>query len=167
MSCPDWRSLTAWRRGDGAAPPGWSAAVEHLSGCARCRQTAAQLDPTLLLVAASAVAPEPAAAEAESLRATVHSLRRSARIEARSRPDRGPLVAAAAVVMLLAAPLGVRWLSPVAPGPAPPPAARRAAAPDAGDEPLIEDVLPSRARIYQFGSEDLPVVLIVDEALDL
>ena len=33
--------------------------------------------------------------------------------------------------------------------------------------PPVEEVQPAGARVYQFGTEDLPVVLIFDESLDL
>ena len=164
MSCPDWPAATAWRRGDGPAPAEWPANLEHLAGCAGCRSRVAALDPTLLLAAAPV--PEVDAEEAATIAATVRALVRSSRLEESAGRRRHPLVAAAAVAVLLATPIGVsRLTTPVARSPVVEVAAVSPLEPAA--EPLIEEVQPAGARIYQFGSDDLPVVLIVDENLDL
>ncbi len=161
--CPDWRAATAWRDGDGPAPPAWAGQLEHLAGCPACRRRVAALDPTLLLAAAAPVA-EIDAAESRRLADTVRALVASRRLERRS-PDRRALLAVAALLALVALPVGWRRLS--LPAPAAAPVAAAAAPPPAAGEPLIEEVLPAEARIYQFGSDELPVVLIVDENLDL
>lgn len=170
MSCPDWRSLTAWRRGDGAAPAGWQAGLEHLDGCRACRRRVAALDPMLLLAAAAAPAAAPGAAEVEAIGATVRSLVSAQRLVERGGSDRRALPAVAALLVLLAAPLG---LSRLAERPAGDPAALPLSAlplsalPEPVDEPPVEEVQPAGARVYQFGTEELPVVLIFDENLDL
>lgn len=161
--CPDWPAATAWRDGDGPAPPGWGGRLEHLAGCPACRRRVAALDPTLLL-AAAAPAPEIDEDESRRLAATVRSLISARRLDRRL-TRRRPLFAALALLALVALPLGLRRLSP--PAPAPAPIAAAAAQAEAGAEPPIGEVLPAEARIYQFGSDELPVVLIVDENLDL
>ena len=166
MSCPDWPAATAWRHGDGAAPPGWQASLEHLEGCAACRLRVAQLDPTLLLAAAAAPAPAVAEGDVRALRDTVRSMMASERLATRSRPDRRALLAVAALVVLLAAPLGLSRLADRAAGPVAPPEVATNL-PEPAEEPPVEDVQPAGARVYQFGTEDLPVVLIFDENLDL
>ena len=166
MTCPDWVAATVWRRGDGGAPAGWQGSLRHLETCASCRQRVAALDPTVLLAAAAAPTPAMTEEEVRAVAGTVRSMVASERLAARSRPDRRPLVAAAALVALLAAPLG---LSRLADRPADPvaPAETAASLPEPAAAPPVEEVQPAGARVYQFGTEDLPVVLIFDENLDL
>ena len=167
MSCPDWRAATAWRQGDGAAPLGWQEDLEHLAACGRCRRRVAELDPTVLLAAAAAPAPPTGEPEVEALAATVRSLVSAERLAAaRQRPDRRALVAAAALVALLAAPLGLSRFAGRAVAPAARPPAN-AAPPEPTAAPPVEEVQPAGARVYQFGTEEMPVVLIFDENLDL
>jgi hypothetical protein len=166
LSCPDWTTVSAWRRGDGAAPAGWQVCLDHLDGCAPCRSVVAELDPTLLLAVAAAPAPSVAEDDLDALKATVRSMVASERLAAYGRPDRRALLAAAALVALLAAPLGLSRFAGRAAGPiAPPEVATILSEPAA--EPPIEEVQPAGARVYQFGTEDLPVVFIFDENLDL
>jgi hypothetical protein len=157
---------TAWRRGDGAAPADWQASLEHLAGCAPCRQSVAELDPTLLLAAAAAPAPAMGEDDVRTLTATVRSMVVAERLAVRSRPDRRALMVAAALVALMATPIGLsrfadRAVSPVVP------AEVAVTLPEPADEPPVEEVQPAGARVYQFGTEELPVVLIFDENLDL
>ncbi len=166
MSCPDWPLVTAWRRGDGAAPPGWQASLEHLSSCAPCRRRVAELDPTLLLAAAAAPMPAVEGDELRALTATVRSMVAAERLAARSRPDRRALLAAAVLVALLAAPFGLSRLADRATVPVVTPEAVTIL-PEPAAEPPVEEVQPAGARVYQFGTEELPVVLIFDENLDL
>jgi hypothetical protein len=104
--------------------------------------------------------------ETRMLAATVRSLIVSHRLEAGSRPDRRALFVAAALVALLATPLGISRLADRTEHTAVPEEVE-ATLTEPADEPPIEEVQPARARVYQFGSEELPVVLIVDENLDL
>lgn len=166
MSCPDWPTAAAWRRDDGAAPAGWQGDLEHLAGCPSCRERVARLDPTLLLAAAAAPAPAIGDDEVGVLAATVRSMVAGQRLAARRRPDRRALLAAAALVALLAAPVGFSRLTDGAGRTAAPPE-RLVQLPDLAEEPPIEEVQPAGARVYQFGTEDLPVILIFDESLDL
>lgn len=164
MTCPDWPAATVWRHGDGAAPDGWQASLDHLAGCVDCRRRVAVLDPALLLVAAAAPAPEVDDADVAELKATVRSLVAADRLGHRGRPDRRGLAAAAALVALLALPLA---LSRLIDRPAGPPAAEVAALPEPAAAPPVEEVQPAGARVYQLGTDELPVVLIFDENLDL
>ncbi len=166
MSCPDWIAATAWRRGDGAAPAGWPASLEHLEGCASCRLRVSELDPTLLLAASTAPAPVVGEDDARAIGDTVRSMIASERLAAGGGPDRRPLVAAAVLLALLAAPLGLSRLADRTAGPAAP-VEVAATLPEAAAAPPVEEVQPAGARVYQFGTEDLPVVLIFDENLDL
>lgn len=167
MSCPDWRSVTAWRRGDGAAPAGWREALEHLGDCAPCRRSVAELDPTLLLVGAATPAPMVEEGEIEALSSTVRSMVAAERLASVRQPlDRRALLAAAALVVLLATPLGLSRFAErtVVPAAAPEVAA---ASLEIAAAPPVEEVQPAGARVYQIGTEELPVVLIFDENLDL
>lgn len=166
MSCPDWPAAAAWRDGDGAAPPGWQASLEHLASCGACRRRVARLDPTLLLAAAAAPAPPVGDDEVAAVKAGVRSLVAAERLAPPPRPDRRPLVAAAALAVLLAAPLGLSRLADRPAGPPLPPAALEVL-PEAPVEPPVEEVLPAAARVYQLGTDELRVVLIFDENLDL
>ena len=166
MSCPDWRAAAAWRRGDGAAPAGWQDDLRHLESCAACRRRVAEADPTLLLAAAAAPAPEVAEEEVRAIGATVRSLVAAERLAASGRPDRRALVAAAVLVALLAVPLSLSRLADRATVPLAP-VETTTALPDSVEMPPVEEVQPAGARVYQLGSEELPVVLIFDENLDL
>ena len=166
MSCPDWVEATAWRSGDGAAPRGWQADLEHLRACASCRRRVAELDPTVLLASAAAPAPEIGEAEVLEIGRTVRSMVASERLATRAKPDRRALVAAAALVVMLAAPLGLSRLAEQGARPVAPPEVA-VVLPEPSDQPPVEEVQPAGARVYQFGTEELPVVLIFDENLDL
>ncbi len=166
MSCPDWRSVTAWRDGDGTAPPGWQASLAHVAGCEPCRRRVTELDPTLLLAAAAAPAPAVGEDDVRTVTATVRSMVAGERLAARSRPDRRALLAAAALVALLATPLGLSRFADRAVSPVTPPEVVTIL-PEPAPEPPVEEVQPAGARVYQFGTEEFPVVLIFDENLDL
>ena len=166
MNCPDWPAATAWRRGDAAAPPDWQASLKHLENCPPCRLRAAELDPTLLLAAAAAPPPPVGEADIRAVTATVHSMVASERLAGRGRPKRRAMLSAAALVVLLAAPLGLSRLAEWAADPVAPPEVATILR-EPAHEPPVEEVQPAGARVYQFGTEDLPVVLIFDENLDL
>jgi hypothetical protein len=74
--------------------------------------------------------------------------------------------AAAAIIVLLVVPLGLGRLAQRAADPAPPPEVA-AFLPEPAGEPPVEEVQPAAARVYQFGTDELPVVFIFDESLDL
>ncbi len=163
MSCPDWRRLAAWRDDDRPAPAGWSGALEHLARCRDCRLQVAAWDPTLLLAATPPA--EVSDAEVADVVTAVRALRRA---EALGRPParrtaRAALIAAAVVAGLLAAPAALRW-SERGEAPAGRPPAVATVEPAAS--PPVEELQPAGARVYQFGGDELPVVLIVDETLD-
>lgn len=96
MSCPDWKTLAAWRDDPQADEPAeWGEALAHLDrGCAHCRRTALAADPTLVFRRLAVVpVPTPAqeASEVESMRQAVAAMRAASRVEAserRSRPAR-------------------------------------------------------------------------------
>lgn len=166
MSCPDWPVVAAWRLDDGAAPPGWRASLEHLAACVPCRRRVAELDPTLLLAAAAVPTPAIGEDDVRTLAATVRSLVASERLAARRKPDRRALLAAAALVALLATPLGLRRVADRAVVSVALPEVV-VTLPEPASAPPVEEVQPAGARVYQFGTEELPVVFIFDETLDL
>jgi hypothetical protein len=126
----------------------------------------AELDPTLLLAAAAAPTPTIGEDDVNELATTVRSLVASERLAAHSRPDRRALLVAAVLVALLVTPLGLRRFADRTVGPAAP-LDLASVLPEPADAPPVEEVLPAGARVYQFGTEELPVVLIFDENLDL
>jgi len=162
-ACPDWRALVA--RPDAGRPTGrddtaWESAMAHLDGCGACRESALAADPTLVFRRLrGAGASAAAAADAESMRQAVASLRRASRVTAvesgagdaleapaggRLRRVAGPrLRRAAAALLLAAAGVGV-WFAgqdePVQPAAS----ARHAAAPAASfAEPWAALTAPS------------------------
>lgn len=80
MTCPDWTLLLARRDEGGADPDGWAEAVDHMDRCAPCRRTALAADPTLVFRRLPRV--ETTAADVESMRNAVASLRRASRVGA-------------------------------------------------------------------------------------
>ncbi len=94
MSCPDWKTLAAWRDDPRAGEPAqWREALEHLDrGCPLCRRAALAADPTLVFRRLAAV-PEPApaqeASDVESMRRAVAAMRAAGRVEAAGRHGRG------------------------------------------------------------------------------
>ncbi len=160
MSCPQWAELLAHRfepRGD--APPGWGAAMRHLDGCPRCREEAVAIDPLLAFRDAEpvAVTPEEIAALRDDVRAV---LRAESFPATEGRPGASRWAAAALVaasILLLPAttgtpPAGDGWLPAVIEAPA---------------TPAIDGLDRPSARIYEWGAEDLSVVMVVDETLDV
>lgn len=96
MSCPDWKTLAAWRDDPRADEPAeWGEALAHFDrGCVDCRRSALAADPTLVfrrLAAVSAPTPAQEASEVESMRRAVAAMRAASRVEEserRSRPAR-------------------------------------------------------------------------------
>lgn len=182
MRCPEWRALLA-HRFDAAleAPPHWSAAESHLEECAECRRRALAIDPTLVFRGAASWT-ETAGESAEIMQA-VRTLRRHADLEDRSertraprpaerssgrRREHGPLAAAALFALILAFQPTMTSRPETEPTatlevPAPTGIAR-AVRPTA---PAIEVVDRPDARVYEWGADDLSVVMVVDESLDV
>ena len=182
MNCPDWRPLLAHRFDPTlATPDAWCRAEEHLRGCAMCRRAATAIDPTLAFRDAARWAPP--TAEIADIHRAVRTLRRASEVERRagagkqsapsrargvSRRERGPLAAAALFALVLALqPASVSRNTGDAPATPEPAAAGRllrAARPAA---PAIEGVDRPDARVYEWGADDLSVVMVVDESLDV
>ena len=178
MSCHDWRPLLAHRFDPAlAAPAGWLEAEVHLEDCAACRRAATAIDPTLAFRGAAAWPEE--AGESAAIRQAVRTLRRAADLESRTdeaRPetavrarsrDRGPLVAAALFALILAlqpATTSHNEADETVVGLAPTFQIQRAARPAA---PAIEGVDRPDARVYEWGADDLSVVMVVDESMDV
>lgn len=127
MSCPDWKTLAAWRDDPRAEEPAeWQEALAHLDrGCAQCRRAAIAADSTLVFRRLAVVpAPTPAqeASDVEAMRRAVAAMRAASRVEASERRNR-PARAARALKTLswkrwgVAAALAVAALS-LPPGPA-------------------------------------------------
>ncbi len=185
MKCYDWRRELA-HRFDPARPPlgDWLEAREHLDGCSSCRREALAIDPTLAFRDAGSWSPD--TEESESIRLAVRALRRTQRLRegaagGDSRRDerrriRRRVAAAASFAVALALLPGVvdrdgaRRLEIAAADPGL--SALRGALPVAGPSlgplaPAIEGLDRPQARVYEWGAEDLSVVMVVDESLDV
>lgn len=178
MSCPDWHRLVAARERDPLVdPPGWGAARAHLAHCASCRVEALTLDPTLLF---ARIAPGPAgdeqrgevAAMQQSVAALIRASRVSGRPSARRRDDERRRFAAlprsAAAALLIFAGLAMQ------PAPSPeeslPFRAALAGSREVAElpaQPLIDELDLTQARVYELGSNDVAVVMVVDSTLDV
>lgn len=177
MSCFDWRRLLAHRFAAGAPEPeGWGEALAHLDGCAACRSEAFALDPTLAF--RELPVPEVGSTEVAEMRHAVRAVRRAgraagARAVSRSRP--GWRAAAVGFVTLAALTLGMdstrqapeTAIAVQGPLGLQAPAGLSGDGVDLARMPLIEEIDRPRARVYQFGSAELAVVLIVDESFDV
>jgi hypothetical protein len=175
VTCPDWNRLLAHRLEGSAEPPAdWPSAWAHLQACAACRATASRLDPT---VAFRGVAPwSPLAADIEAILSGVRTLRRADRLastaEDRRRPKRTqarhravPAALFAVLLALLPGSTARRGVDTAAPlqRQAPPLAALRVV-PAA---PALDGLDRPQARVYEWGGDDLSVVMVVDESLDV
>ena len=166
MSCPRfdgaaWEALLAHRVERGVPPPaGLEEAMAHLDSCPSCRESALQVDPLLLFRGARSLA-EPV--DTAAFVAAVRAGRRQRRVERRASPRRPAGVAAALVAgALLLAPSalfrGGETARPVRPA---------APVPGLSAHPLIENLDRPGARVYQWGSESVSVVMVVDESFDV
>jgi hypothetical protein len=130
VSCPDWKTLAAWRDDPRAEEPAeWQEALAHLDrGCVQCRRAAIAADPTLVfrrLAVVPAVptsSPAQEASDVEAMRRAVAAMRAASRVEASERRGR-PARAARALKALswkrwgVAAALALAALSlPAGPG---------------------------------------------------
>ena len=96
MSCPDWKTLAAWRDDPRAEEPAeWQEALAHLDrGCVQCRRAAIAADPTLVfrrLAVVPAVptsSPAQEASDVEAMRRAVAAMRAGSRVEASERRGR-------------------------------------------------------------------------------
>lgn len=188
MSCPDWKTLAAWRDDPRAEEPAeWNEAIHHLDrGCSVCRRDAYAADPTLVFRRLAAV-PQPAAmeesSEVDAMRQAVAAMRVASRVEAVERRGRALnwkrwAAAAALAIAALSMPgddARHRRESPVLLPVAMPvdfPLGSREAAitlpAGLGDDPTLEGVVNRPdARVYQMEGEGLSVTMIVDESFDV
>jgi hypothetical protein len=198
-SCPDWRHLAAYRHEGSATtataePAGWQEALEHLDRCPACRQSAVHADPTLLFRRLPGLAAEMSAgeeaAEVESMRQAVATLRTARRLEPPAERAAWKHWVAAAALAAAALSLGAGHglhhgpAGPAGPGtlgnalalavPAlptgPQVSAAAAGAPRFVSEPVpvVEELNRPAARVYQMdGGKNLSVVMIVDERFDV
>lgn len=93
MSCPDWKTLAAWRDDPSSPEPAeWRGALAHFDrGCQDCRRTALAADPTLIfrrLVAVAEPTPAQEASDVDSMRRAVAAMRAASRVEAVERKGR-------------------------------------------------------------------------------
>lgn len=164
MSCPDWAALVRDREPAGAVEMAeWSEAVAHLRGCAACRRRALALDPTLVFLGCRDLTID--RAEVAELTRATYALRRVRSLEAAPVPGAARRRAMAAGLGLA----GVLLLPAVPTDPAleppAPPEASASANPIA--RPWIENLDRPAARVYQWGSPELAVVVVIDESLDV
>ena len=87
MSCPDWKTLAAWRDDPSSSEPaGWNGALAHFDrGCQDCRRTALAADPTLVfrrLVAVAEPTPAQESSDVDAMRRAVAAMRAASRVEA-------------------------------------------------------------------------------------
>ena len=170
MSCHDWRALLAHRFDPAVGEPDdWSEAEAHLEACESCRRKALAIDPTLAFRSAATWEPEPG--ETAAIRQAVRTLRRASALETSegkaggSTRHSGPRVAAALFALVLALHPSTTARNPMEPAPAAPgPRLVRVTGPAA---PAIEGVDRPDARVYEWGADDLSVVMVVDESMDV
>ncbi len=164
MTCPDWAGLARRFRQPGFAETGeWRDAVTHARGCADCRRRAVAIDPLLAFVGCRDLEIDPA--EIAVVRRGTHDLRRLRALEAGGRGGRTRRGAIAAGLVLASV-----WLLPAVPaGPIleAPPTARPAPPAAPAASPWIENLDRPAARVYQWESPEVAVVLVVDESLDV
>ncbi len=192
MSCPNWTSLAAHRLSGDSEPEGWSEALAHFDGCQLCRKQALKADPTLVFrrlppVSSAAMTEAQEQAEVESVRQAVAAMRAASRLD--SREGRGSTssgwkrwaAAAALAVAALAMPSHDSREARQDGGAAPIfSEGRRTAlstelvsdAPanqqvDLGWSSVVEGVMSSpKTRVYEMSGE-MPVVMVVNEDIDL
>lgn len=194
VSCPDWKTLAAWRADPSSQEPAeWSGALAHFDrGCQDCRRTALAADPTLVFRRLLAVAePTPAqeASDVDSMRRAVAAMRAAGRVEAVERKGRTLswkrwAVAAVLALAVLTLPAGearhpLDRLDRLDPRPefaggllgsllGDPRGAALAVPASMGDDlPTVDGVNRPGARVYHMDGEGLAVVMIVDESLDV
>lgn len=176
MSCFDWSRLLEHRfDADVETPPQWPRARRHLESCEACRREAASVDPTLIFRHAAPWSPDPA--EADALRQAARALRRTGALAASvaagstasgTRREGGRLVSAVLFALVLALMPGRPAHRGVEGGePAPPASAARILRTAGPAAPAIEGVDRPQARVYEWGADDLSVVMVVDESLDV
>jgi hypothetical protein len=172
MACPDWHRLAAARDASPGDPPGWDDAVAHLDGCAACRGAAVVADPTLVFrrLPALTVGTD----EVEAMLVRVAALRgargvgRPLTSRRLPRPYGRWQPAAAAAALAFAALAG---------GHAPPGAPRVATVPgsvgslalaaEISAQPLLEELDRPFDQVMQWNTDEMSVVLVVDERLDV
>jgi hypothetical protein len=188
VKCYDWRQQLAYRFDPDAVAPGdWPEARRHLDDCLSCRQEAVAIDPTLAF--RNVAAWSPGADESESIRLAVRALRRTRQLQGdaaaavsnageRRRARRRIASAALFAVALSLLPSvvdrhHVDHLENAAAEPVDAPlsalrdafsAASQIVGPSA---PAIDGLDRPQARVYEWGAEDLSVVMVVDESLDV
>jgi hypothetical protein len=175
VSCPDWNGLVALRDGEGADLSGWTAALDHLDACPRCRPQALEADP--LLVFRRLPAPEMTAgeesAEVDSMRQAVAAMRTARRLDSHRRFAGWRRWTAAAVLALASLALGndrQDSLARMARLPMAPPDSVATAEPDGAPQPgapMLEDLNRPNARVYQVQQKNLALVMVVDKGLDV
>ncbi|MDH3743486.1 MAG: hypothetical protein OES47_00115 [Acidobacteriota bacterium] len=169
-ACPDWQRIA--RSADRFLAEDCAdrrRTLRHMEACPSCRRSALELDPTLAVANLPAV--EVSKSEIEAVKRQVQAMRRVRAIEV---GKRRPVLSHVAVVMLMVG-LGLflpgRVIDPagsvaqggVGGGVLFDEASREAASSLA----LVESITPSTARIYQLDQADFPIVMIVDESIDL
>lgn len=174
MSCPDWNRLCELRD---ERPETWDEALEHLEGCALCRDEAWEAEPTLIFrrLPAMSVGGD----EMASIKQTVAAMCRSEAIQRPPRRRRNLLRAASLAAAVLAAAYLPGFL--MAPGAVPttdllpvaetPVAANEAPAwtalpsvptlSAAEMAPLVEDVDPAYGSVVQVVDQEISLVLVL------
>ena len=175
MSCHDWSRLLAHRLDPALPKPaGWAAARAHLEECSPCRREAVGLDPTLGFSNAAQWTAD--AADVEAIRLGVQTLRRTgalagsgqARQPGRHRRGHRRLASALLFATILALQAQSTALTRIDPSEFDSaPYGSRLELSTGPAAPAIEGVDRPQARVYEWGADDLSVVMVVDESLDV
>jgi hypothetical protein len=171
VSCPDWPELLALRQRLGAGqPPEWERATAHLDGCPACRRVAERLDPALLFRRLPVVSSDEAAID--DMRRRVELLRRARQVEKGLGRHRRWRESAAAALLALGL-LGVLH------GSTPQREAARASRASLGEPPfagmmgeltglpVLEHLDQPFDQIVQWSSDELSMILLLDERFDV
>lgn len=193
MTCPDWSSLAAHRLSGDPEPEGWGEALAHFDGCQLCRKAALKADPTLVFrrlppVSSAAMTAAQEQAEVESVRQAVAAMRAASRLdslETRRSTSSGWKRWAAAAGLGLAA-ISLPWHGQPARDARPGDTAaifREGRMTEIGgtggfvaDAPanqqvglssVVEGISSPGARVYEMSGGDMPIVMVVNEDIDL
>lgn len=162
--CPDWDLLAVRRERDGADPEGWAEALVHFDACRECRREALAADPLLVFrrLPAPDLPPAEERSEVDSMRQAVAAMRTAKRLEPGPRFTTWRRWAAAAVLAAASLSMGQDKAPEIELAALAPAASLEAAVPTVGETSI--EGLDGDSRIYQMHSDDLRVVMVLNES---